>query len=35
MLGHEGSVVGTRELTPHRRYRLIYEIAGDTIWTSC
>ena len=32
MLGHEGEVPGTRELTPHRSYRLIYEIAGDTVW---
>ena len=32
MLGHQGQIPGTRELTPHRRYRLIYEIAGDVIW---
>ncbi len=32
MLGHEGEVPGTRELTPHASYRLIYEIYGDTIW---
>lgn len=32
MLGHEGEVSGTRELTPHRSYRLVYEIYGDTIW---
>lgn len=32
MLGHEGEVPGTRELTPHRSYRLIYEIADETVW---
>ncbi len=32
MLGHIGEVEGTRELTPHRSYRLIYEIVGDTVW---
>lgn len=32
MLGHEGMVPGTRELTPHRSYRLVYEVAGDTVW---
>lgn len=32
MLGHEGEVAGTRELTPHSSYRLVYEIYGDTIW---
>ena len=32
LLGHEGVVPGTRELTPHRSYRLIYEVAGDVVW---
>ena len=32
MLGHEGEIAGTRELTPHPRYRLVYEIMGDTVW---
>jgi plasmid stabilization system protein ParE len=32
MRGHEGEVLGTRELTPHRNYRLVYEIIGDTVW---
>ncbi len=32
LLGHPGDIPGTRELTPHRRYRLVYEVAGETIW---
>lgn len=32
MLGHAGEVTGTRELTPHGSYRLVYEIYGDAIW---
>ena len=32
MLGHVGMVAGTRELTPHPSYRIIYEIGGDTVW---
>jgi plasmid stabilization system protein ParE len=32
MLGHEGLVPGKRELTPHRSYRLIYEVAGHVVW---
>ncbi len=32
MLGHEGEVPGTRELTPHRSYRLVYEVVGDSVW---
>ena len=32
LLGHAGEVSGTRELTPHRSYRLVYEVVGDTVW---
>lgn len=32
MLGHEGEIPGTRELTPHRSYRLVYEIVDDIVW---
>lgn len=32
MLGHVGEVPGTRELTPHSSYRLVYEIHGETVW---
>jgi len=32
MLGHEGEVPGTRELTPHMSYRLTYEVVDDTVW---
>lgn len=31
-LGHVGAIPGTRELTPHRSYRIVYEIADDTVW---
>ncbi|HKT14157.1 MAG TPA: type II toxin-antitoxin system RelE/ParE family toxin [Allosphingosinicella sp.] len=32
MLGHEGEIPGTRELRPHNSYRLVYEVAVDTVW---
>ena len=32
LLGHVGQIAGTRELTPNRSYRLVYEVADDTAW---
>ena len=32
VLGKAGAIPGTRELIPHERYRLVYEISGDTVW---
>lgn len=32
MLGHEGKITGTRELHPHRSYRLVYEIEKEAVW---
>ena len=32
MRGRASKVPGTRELIPHESYRLVYEIAGDTVW---
>jgi addiction module RelE/StbE family toxin len=31
-LGRAGKIQGTRELIPHERYRLVYEISGETVW---
>ena len=31
-LGHTGAIPGTREILPHRRYRMVYEIVGDEVW---
>lgn len=31
-LGRAGKIEGTRELIPHLRYRLVYEIDADTVW---
>ncbi|MDJ0278228.1 type II toxin-antitoxin system RelE/ParE family toxin [Sphingomonas sp. 2R-10] len=30
--GHIGAVAGTREVHPHRNYRLVYAILGNTLW---
>lgn len=30
--GRAGTIPGTRELVPLESYRLVYEIAGDTVW---
>ncbi|SER74437.1 type II toxin-antitoxin system RelE/ParE family toxin [Sphingobium sp. YR768] len=32
MLGHAGLVPGTRELHPHRNYRLVYEVRDGCVW---
>lgn len=32
MLGRPGKIPGTRELTPHESYRLVYEIDDETVW---
>lgn len=34
MLGRLGKAPGTRELIPHRSYRMVYELdkAADTVW---
>ncbi|WP_395677226.1 type II toxin-antitoxin system RelE/ParE family toxin [Inquilinus sp.] len=31
-LGHPGDQPGTREILPHRSYRLVYEIRGGTLF---
>ncbi|MEO6918170.1 MAG: type II toxin-antitoxin system RelE/ParE family toxin [Collimonas sp.] len=30
--GKAGSIPGTRELIPHESYRLLYEIAAESVW---
>ena len=31
-LGKPGTIAGTHELIPHKSYRLVYEIAQETVW---
>jgi toxin ParE1/3/4 len=31
-MGRPGTIPGTRELIPHESYRLVYELAGETLW---
>jgi toxin ParE1/3/4 len=31
-VGRPGKIPGTRELIPHESYRLLYEVADDTVW---
>jgi len=31
LLGRSGKIPATRELIPHERYRLVYEVVGDTV----
>ena len=32
MQGRPGTIAGTRELIPHKNYRLVYEVEDDTVW---
>ncbi len=32
MLGRPGRIAGTRELSPHRSYRIVYEVVDETVW---
>ena len=31
-LGRTGTIQGTRELIPHKNYRLVYEISAESVW---
>lgn len=32
LMGQPGKISGTRELIPHKHYRLVYEIHQQTLW---
>ena len=32
LMGRPGKIEGTRELIPHKNYRLVYEIVDDILW---
>lgn len=32
MIGHAGTIRGTREFIPHESYRMVYEVDVDTVW---
>jgi toxin ParE1/3/4 len=32
LMGKRGMIEGTRELLPHKNYRLVYELYGDELW---
>lgn len=31
-IGRAGQIAGTRELTPHESYRLVYEVRDQPVW---
>lgn len=31
-IGRPGLISGTREMTPHQNYRMVYEISDDAVW---
>jgi addiction module RelE/StbE family toxin len=33
LFGQNGQIKGTREIFPHKNYRMVYEIEGETVWT--
>ena len=32
LLGQNGQISGTREIFPHKNYRMVYEIESEIIW---
>lgn len=32
LMGKRGMIEGTRELLPHKNYRMVYELQGEEIW---